>query len=162
MRKFGCIILLLLLAFSGVFTACKKEDDSAPVTPTSLLIAPKVWKLSAWTVNPGLPLQDGKVATDLYAILRPTSQDDVIKFYQEPATYIQEEGATKSAGAAQVIDAGNWFLSINETDLFLASSSGRPLSYTIVELSSTKLVFSYVDVDANGNQRTYTKSYIAQ
>lgn len=153
--------LFTIITLFGVFSSCKKEDN-IPASKANLLVAPKVWKLSAWTVNPGLPLQDGKVATDLYAILKPTSQDDVIKFYQNPTNYIQEEGATKSAGAAQVIDAGNWFLSINETDLFLASSSGRPLSYTIVELSSTSFVFSYVDVDANGNTRTYTKSYKAQ
>ncbi len=155
------ITLLTIVVLLGTFATCKK-DDSPPATRTDLLVAPRVWKLTAWTVDPGLILQNGTTATDYYAILRPASRDDVIKFYRDPATYIEEEGASKDAGAAQVIDAGNWFLSIDETDLFLAPSSGLPLSFTIVELTSTTLKFSYVDVGASGNSRTYTKTYTAQ
>lgn len=158
-------LLLLFLGLTAGFSACNNDDGGSDVEPSSakvnLLTTPTIWVFSGYTVNPGLRLQDGSVATDLYPLIRSTSQDDAIKFYQDPNTYTQEEGQTKDQGRPQIQDAGDWYLSSDESALIFASGSGNQLSVTIDELTETILRYSYTQADST-TVYTFTETYTAQ
>ena len=160
-------LLIVLLAFVTLFSSCNNDDDE-DVTPVSakvgLLTRPKTWKISAFTINPGVQLQEnGPVVTDLYAALGSTYQDNVIRFTANPNVYLREEGTTKSQFDDQIGDVGDWFLSADENAIILASKTGSLTSCDIVDLSQTSFQFRYyIQLQQGGSVYTLTETYSAQ
>ena len=160
-------LLLVLLAFVTLFSSCNNDDDEgvAPVSArVGLLTRPKTWKISAFTINPGVQLQqNGPLVTDLYAAFGSTYQDNIIRFTANPNVYLREEGGTKGQFDDQIGDVGDWYMSSDENAIVLASKTGSLTSCDVVDLSQTTLQLRYtIQLQQGGTVYTLTESYTAQ
>ncbi len=163
MRKFR--LTLLLISFLGIFSACKKDDEGTPVSRTaSLLTRPKTWKVTGFTINPGVQLQqDGPIVTDLYNAFGSTYQDNTIKFTLNPNIYLIEEGTTKDQFDGQIGDVGEWYIGSDEKSIVLASKASSLTSCDILELTETTFQYRYIIfLGSQGQPFTITQTYTAQ
>lgn len=140
--------LLLAMAGTLLFQACKKDEKDTPKTKTEL-ITTGTWKMTAYTVNPAIDFDlDGDTETNIFDILDGCVKDDVTTF-KTNGTAEGNEGATKCDTADPQTYSLTWSFASNETKLNLDGTE-----YNLVELTATILRFSYSDV-VNGV--TYTE-----
>jgi hypothetical protein len=88
------------------------------------------------------------------------SKDDFTRFHSD-GTATFDEGPTKcEAGDPQVVSS-SWSLNSNKTILTVTTGSGT-VRYTILELTKTRLKFSFIEKDdETGTDYTLTAVYIA-
>ena len=137
---------LLIAGFNG----CSKDDDSK----LSEVITGKNWKLTAMTINPGFNFL-GVMITDVYAMMEPCTQDDLITFNAN-GTLVTDEGPTLCNTGDPQQTPGTWTLSGDEKFLTVISE-GDTLTMEIVSFSSSKMVGKYSELaDYGTGPQTYT------
>lgn len=120
--------LLLLLAATMSFTACKKDEK----TKTELLTSTTCWSPSkSETLDPST----GNWVEDA---IDNCSKDDCTTFKSD-GTLTFDEGATKCDPTDPQTSSGNWSLSADEKSLIL-TEAGITFSFTIVELNEDRIV----------------------
>lgn len=118
---------LVILAFS-----CKKNDP-APV-PTNADLISKTWKLTAATLN----------GTDAFALLPDCIKDNLF-IYTKSGNFTEDEGLTKcNVSDPQIIGTAKWSFPSSST-LNLLYPDGTAQTFTIIQLTTSILKFSYVD-----------------
>jgi hypothetical protein len=135
--------LLLLLAGTTIicFSGCNDDDDNNvntmdPATRTELISS------NDWMMVSAVQTENGQTV-DLFTAQPVTAQDDVFNFSEDGAV-IREEGVTKEATAADVVDSGTWSFMNEERELKIEMQS-LPVNDQIVELSKDRLVLRNFD-----------------
>ncbi len=147
-------LLIILAAFSILFSSCNKDDDAQPATKTDFLVD-KNWVPTAITINPAIQLNDSSVTNDWYGRVLPACVQDDIKIFSRNGSYRGEEGDDKcNSGDPQIFELGDWAFSDDETKL-VVSANGNFSSYDIQELTATSLIYRYT-VRSQGGGTTYT------
>lgn len=165
MKKYSLPYFIFILLAGPFFSGCIDSSDK-PIAPAttdnnSELLTTAPWKLSAFTVDPAVDVNnDGTPETDLYPIAAPDSctKDDITVFKTDQ-TYTREEGATKcDTTADQVFESGSWAFSENAKKLTLTKSlDSSSTILDIIILSPTTLKLSYKE-DLNGVNYTFTQT----
>ena len=128
MKKFlttGAIVISL------VYSSCNKSSDPV-LTRGQLLASPKGWITTAITINPEI-----FGSADFFASYTACNKDDIL-FFTSEGNYRREEGATKCSPADPTIwDQGTWKLNSDKTTITETSFSSVPVTYTILELTSS-------------------------
>ncbi|PSR57095.1 hypothetical protein AHMF7605_28245 [Adhaeribacter arboris] len=130
-KSFPFLFILLFL-----FIGCDKDDDDSKTETKADLIADKNWVLTGHTFQ-----ENNGPVEDEFVNYEVCEKDDIYRFAKN-GTYEVNAGATKCASTdPQIYDQGTWSITgdnlmINEA----GSSSGD--SFTIVELTKSKLVLS--------------------
>lgn len=146
MKRTNNITRLLLLSFLSItlaFSACKKDDS--PPTKTDLLTG-KLWKMSAFTIDPAFPLFDGNgniigYSNDLLPQMDDCSKDDTYKFSTDNIAKF-DEGALKCDSSDPQFTAGAWSLNTEETVLTI-TMDGSTQPSTILELTADVFKMKY-------------------
>lgn len=135
------LLTLAVAAFSLSLVSCKKDDD-----PTKKeMLTGKNWKVTAWTIDPALPV----IGSNFYNQLEACTKDDLTSFSADgKATF--DEGATKCNVSDPQTTTGTWALSTDEKTLSV-TSDGETTSITIVSLSSSKFVGTFVQQEGGVN-----------
>ena len=125
---------VMLLALTGLITlcCCDKDDENSPPKDVAGLLMTGTWKLTAYTINPGLDTDgDGIEETDLFENFPNCKKDD---FYTFINNYIVEinNGPTKCDPADPQIWEWIWDLSADEERMMYDGNE-----YTIEELNTT-------------------------
>jgi len=147
-------LFALFLAIAVVFGACKKEE-----TKTQKLCG-KYWISTAITISPPI-IVNGTPITDFFSQLDQCWKDDLQKF-DENGTYTFDEGASKCSVNDPQTVLGTWSFNSGET-IATVSWGGATRSYTILELSSSRLVASYTELANYGSgalNYTYTVTQV--
>ena len=148
--------VLFILALACTTLSCGKDekgDDPHPPTQAQLLSAKK-WQIRSISLtSPSQP------DVDLYALVRPCSQDDFVEF-TAPNTFRSDEGPTKCQTTDSQTQLGIWALGTNETQLTV-TFNGFTTSYTIDELTDTSLRLTTTRTQSNGVVSTQKNSYVA-
>jgi hypothetical protein len=134
-------LMIAALAFLTV-SSCKKEDEKKTTTPakskTELLTA-KAWKMTAFTVNPGITfVPGGPTITDFFAQLEPCEKDDTEKF-NTGGTGVSDEGATKCDPADPQTESFTWVFNPSETIITIDGESQN-----IIQLDETTFKSSVI------------------
>jgi Lipocalin-like domain len=123
-----------------VFTACKKDKST-----TELLTSGNGWKITAFTVNPGIPVGNGVVITDFYAQIEACTKDD-ITIFKAGGVLNTDEGLTKCDPTDTQTTIGTWALSADEKTITFDNES-----WTIVSLGSKEMkLTSSIDFAGTG------------
>ncbi|NVO20480.1 MAG: lipocalin family protein [Bacteroidetes bacterium] len=141
MKKLLLFLPILSLLLVG---ACKKDSQ-----PTKMeMLTAKNWKISVYTVDPSLPVTDGGgniigYTSDMLAQMEDCSKDDLTKFNTD-GVMINDEGATKCDPASPQTTTGTWLFNTDQT-ILTVNSGNNPVSYDILELSSSTLKMKTVE-----------------
>lgn len=134
----------LMLVTIGMFmVSCSKSEDKSR---TDLLAGKtqKIWKFSAATIDPPLPIS-GTTVTDLYAQWSSTYKDNLLVF-KSNNTYNWEEGLTKdSPSDPDVFETGSWTFNSTETIINMTPSQNSIYELNIVSISEEELVASLTE-----------------
>jgi hypothetical protein len=140
---------LIIGAFFTINLSCQKSSGGSAKTRKELLTSGS-WKVSAVTVNPPVDYNgDGTDDTDIFALWEQCLKDDVTTFKAD-GTAKADEGATKCDPNDPQTSSLTWSLNSDDTKLTIDTEQ-----YTIVELTSSKIVLSIEQVD---NGKTYLQS----
>lgn len=135
------LLTLAVIGLSLSLVSCKKDDD-----PTKKeMLTGKNWKLTGWTIDPALPV----IGSNFYNQLNACFKDDLTKFSTDGKITF-DEGATKCQVSDPQTTTGTWALSTDEKTVSI-TSDGETTSYTIVSLSSSKFVGTFVAVEDGVN-----------
>jgi hypothetical protein len=151
MKKFLLPFLMTVVATGLLFTGCNKDDDKK----NSELIVGS-WKLTAMTVSPALPF----VGSDVYGFLDACDKDDVLIF-ETGGVVKSDEGATKCDTSDPQTTTDSYAFNPDQTILTYTDKYGDSYSVTVVELSGSKFVGTYVE-DDSGVAYTYTLTFTKQ
>lgn len=135
------LLTLAVIGLSLSLVSCKKDDD-----PTKKeMLTGKNWKLTGWTIDPALPV----IGSNFYNQLDACSKDDLTNFATDGKVTF-DEGATKCQVSAPQTTTGTWALSTDEKTVSV-TSDGETTSITIVSLTSSKFVGTYVEEQGGVN-----------
>lgn len=144
------ITLSAVLLIAG-FNGCSKDDDGAKLSET---LTGKNWKLTAMTINPAINFL-GIMISDVYSMMDPCDQDDLIIFNAN-GVMISDEGPTTCNTGDPQQTTGSWTLSGDEKFLTVISE-GDTLTMEVVSFSASKLVGKSTEVaDYGTGPQTYT------
>ena len=147
-------LFVVALSLIVVLASCKKEE-----TKTQKLCG-KYWISTAITIDPPI-LVNGTPVTDFYSQLTQCWKDDLQKF-DANGVYTFDEGVSKCSINDPQTVLGTWSFNSGET-IATVSWGGSNRSYTIMELSSTRLVAKYtelVDYGSGALNYTYTVTQV--
>lgn len=149
-----------LVSCMSMLTVSCKKDSPAPAPTKTQLLTGKNWKVTALTVDPARPYTAfGPDVTDWYSQMESCQQDNLYKFNTD-GTAIKDEGPTKCDVDDPQTISGTWVFNTDQT-IVTETFNSVSISYTIVELTSTKLKATYVDA-SGGTNYTYTITLMAQ
>jgi hypothetical protein len=167
--KIGAAVLMVSVALSSImFTGCKKDKKDpepdptptpAPPTNTQKLTGHN-YKMTALTVNPGIPIGGGVVVTDLYAQQDACAKDDLTLFNSNGTTAF-DEGASKCDPNAPQTTTGTWVWNTDETVLTVTQTGSTPTSLKIITNDGTTLKGTFTEVDG-GVTYEYTMTLTKQ
>jgi Lipocalin-like domain len=123
------IILLALVAFA-TFSSCKKDDAA----DNAALLTTGKWKLIAET-------EAGK---DTYTAKAACDKDDFISFTSD-GKGVSDEGPLKCSASDPQTTPFTWVFSNTEKTQLVVTQSGFPLTFTIIELTSSTLKMSFLN-----------------
>ena len=137
--------LLLLTLSLAALSACKKNNDNTPATPsnTDLLVA-KSWRVTAQTYTVSSAVLNGgnPLTTDIYAAYyaTPCRADNFVTFNSNN-TLVADEGALKCSPTDPQTKSGTWSFNSDKTKLTMVdpSQGGTPIPFDIITLSATTL-----------------------
>jgi len=142
---------IVVLSLIVVLGSCKKEETKKQK------LCGKYWINTAITVEPAV-LVNGTPILDWFSQMNQCDKDDLQKF-DENGVYTFDEGASKcSIDAPQSVN-GTWSFNSDET-IASVSWGGNTRSYSIIDLSSTKLVAKYSTVGNDGLTYTFTVTMV--
>ena len=149
MKKFRLLILLVPVFF--LLNSCKKDNPSR-----TDMLAGKYWINTACTIDP--PIMVGTTPiTDFFSQMNQCDRDDLQKF-DANGIYTFDEGVSKCATNDPQTSTGTWAWNSTETIATVTIGAGSR-SYTVLELSSSKLVAKYSELADYGSGNlmyTYT------
>jgi hypothetical protein len=149
MKKIPTLFTVGWLAFIG---ACNKKEP-APATPTrTQLLVGKKWQLTSDVLS-----YTGYPNSNLYAQMRPCSQDDYRQF-NLPNTYVHDEGATKCSTLASQTTLGIWAFSANDSKLTITDQNYSD-TYTITDLTESSLTMTMPVPQSLGGDATATLTF---
>jgi hypothetical protein len=153
MKQLGFLGLLVNAAL--IFTSCE-EEESKPGKKE--LLTGKNWSLTSWTVNPGVPTEDGAV-TNVFAILRACDKDDFTRFDKNGSVTFDEGDSKCSVDSDQTMQ-GTWSFNSDET-VVSVTSQGEAISYRILDLTNSSVKIEYDEFE-DGVKYTSTKAFKAK
>jgi len=134
MKKLSLLFILGL----AVLASCSK-DDSGSSSKKDLLCG-KYWKITTLTIDPSFQVPGGGLTNNLFAVLDPCVQDDVV-MYNTNGTSISDAKVKCEVSDPQTI-TGTWSFNSDETIITETDIYGS-VSYTILESTKTSLKATY-------------------
>jgi hypothetical protein len=136
-----------ILCLVAAFSACKNQND--PLTKTDLL-SQGTWKMSVYTINPGVPQYDESYNiigynTDMLSIMGDCARDDTYKFEANKVIKF-DEGALKCDATSPQTGTGSWSFNADETVLTMVVEK-TPVDYTIIELTADVMKLRCTETD---------------
>jgi hypothetical protein len=153
-KKFAGIMLVALSLTSTILlTNCKKEEKEpeptpapapapAPAQTNTQKITGKAWKMTAMTVDPGMP-SNGTIVTDLFPQVDACDKDDLTTLKAD-GTFTEDQGSHKCVATDPQVSSGTWVWNSNETiitmtqggvssNIEIVSNDGSTLKYKFTE-----------------------------
>jgi hypothetical protein len=157
MKKARLLYYSTLLAAGCTFTACEKETEG----PNKVdLLTNKDWKMTAGSVNPGIPDGSGGTIRDVYANYQPCRQDDLLRF--ESTDVLKELSGPSRCSGDVALKTGTWRFSTDQTKLFLLRQGKSTTDdYSVESLTSSTMRLKTTERN-NGVDYTFTYTYSKQ
>lgn len=161
-----CRILAIVLVTVLFFSACKKDDDNAPLSKTAILTSQQ-WRLVSVYTEPTIPMyynldsseyvfgfydssEDSSQVTYLgdiydyysYFFEYPCTMDNT-RQYKNDNTFVDDEGGSKCVETDPQTNNGQWFLNEDNTE-YTEIIGSETYEYYVEEITLDQfIVFSW-------------------
>lgn len=141
-------LIMISLTLVAMLTLCKKDET------TKDKLCGKYWISNAVTIDPPIIVGSTPI-TDFFSQMAQCWRDDLQKF-DANGVYTFDEGASKCDVNDPQTVIGTWAFNQDES-IATVTWGGASRSYTIISLSSTKLIAKYSEIANYGSGNlTYT------
>lgn len=150
------LLFTVLAVLVVLLSTCKKDESNTDK------LCGKYWISTAVTIDPPI-IVGGTPITDFFSQMAQCWKDDLQKF-DKNGIYTFDEGASKCAVNDPQTVTGTWAFNSDET-IATVTWGGGSRSYTIISLSSSKLVAKYTELADYGSgalNYTYTVTHVPQ
>jgi hypothetical protein len=144
-------LLIIALAFTSVFTACKK-DDEPKVNPKEEALTGKKWKLATAIINPAI-----LGTNDAFDLLEDCDKDDFTEF-KRGGQVVFDQGPLRCDGEPQT-QTGTWSFNSDQTKITVNEPGEDPITYDIIELNNNSVKVKYSEVLPDNIKYTFTATY---
>lgn len=145
-------LLVAAVVSSALLIACKKDDNTVPLSPKEKKLTVAKWKIKDITIP-----KKNQANTDS-SIFKPCMSDDVIVF--NTAGFDFQDGANKCDSSIFRYAKGTWIYKDATDSLQLhATAPGKYMSWKVVTLNDSLLMINYTDSLTPANKVTKKLSF---
>ena len=149
-------IMLMLSPMAILIGACHVAGGEKE-TQTSFI--DKKWQMQKFTVSPSVDWDlDGKQDTDIFALLEPCDQDDLLLLRSDGVVIRFAEKKRCDEEEADQKEDGTWTLAGNNAKIIF-HSNGKKDEAKVLESSSKKLVLEHRFTSTDGIDHKLTAEY---
>lgn len=154
------VSLYLAIALACPVTGCQSSAARSPSVNSSF--TDKYWVMTAFTAAPGIDWDlDGTVETDILPKLEPCEKDDAIMFRKDNQV-LRHHGANRcDEDEEEVEEAGTWQYTPATRQLTRSGDGSRTATYTVVEVSGSKLVLQQ-NIEGKNKRHVLTATFKAK
>ena len=147
-------LVTIAAAFTLLFSACQKDDDTNTETSGQEILTSGQWMVTAATANP--PVTIGGIPFSNLYLVAPTCLKDNYYVFKTDGIAELNEGATKCNPTDPQTLSQTWSLSSDEKSITINTTQ-----YTVLELTQTRFrvsgSYAYPGVGSIPAELTFTK-----